>query len=111
MTNTATVTFQRPRNRLRDRARTYKLELDGVVRDTITPGEEITVEVEPGRHQARARIDWTGSPAVDLDVESGGDVRLHVEPSGPPWMLWQVFGRTGWLLLSKVETGPQNGAG
>jgi hypothetical protein len=59
------------------------------------------VPVPAGRHVVRARIDWTGSEDLIVDVGVGLSTRVRVEASGTAWeALWQVAGRSRWLVLS-----------
>jgi hypothetical protein len=42
------------------------------------------VHVEPGRHCVQLKIDWCGSPAVDVDVPEGVVQVLDCGPNATP---------------------------
>src|SRR5579875_3676827 len=97
----AKIVFSRPRGRYRDALRSYRLEVDGVTRGHIRPGQSVTVEVEPGPHTVRARISWTGSPEADVRVGPGEEARFRVEPAGTAAQgMQQLAGRTRYLRLT-----------
>jgi hypothetical protein len=97
----AKIIFTRPGGHYRDALRSYTLEVDGVPRGHIKPGQSVAVDIEPGPHTARAQISWTGSPRLEVNLQPGEKVRLRVEPAGTPAQaLWQVVGRTRYLRLT-----------
>jgi hypothetical protein len=55
----------------RDFLRAYKLLVDGEVRGRVRPRKSVEVEVEPGPHEVRMKIDWTGSPTHTVDLRAG----------------------------------------
>lgn len=59
----------------------------------------VTVDVEPGHHTVRARIDWTGSPALDVEVLVGDEVHVDVLPGGGAFSWWQLLGRMQYLKI------------
>lgn len=71
----------------RDLLRSYRLEVDGEPRGTIRRGQILELEVPAGRHAVRARIDWTGSPDIVVDVEPGASVTVVVKPAEGGWSL------------------------
>lgn len=104
MANYSRIVFWRPRWRSRDMLRSYVIDLDGSPRGRLRPGAEISIDVLPGRHVVRARVDWTGSPQQELKVERDSVVRVCVEPAGGAWQFWQVFSRTHGLRLTAVHS-------
>ncbi len=62
----------------------------------------LIVDVPPGRHRVQARIDWTGSESIDVDVAAGVDVHLVVETTGTAFEFWQAFTRSGYLCLRQA---------
>ena len=81
--------------------RAYRLEVDDVARGRLQPGQAMTVEVEPGRHAVRVRIDWTGSPPEEVSLGPGEEVRLLVQPAGTAATAFpRMFGRTGYLSIT-----------
>jgi hypothetical protein len=101
VTQDAKIIFIRPGGRYRDALRSYTLEVDGVPRGRIKPGQTVVIDIEPGLHTVRARISWTGSPERQVSLGPAEEVRLRVEPAGTPvHALGQVAGRTGWLRIT-----------
>ena len=100
MTETARVTFSRPPGGYRDRIRAYRLFIDGVFCGKIKRGGEVSVDVAPGEHTARAAIDWTGSPLAVFTAVPGEVVRIRVEPAGNAAQTWQGWTATQYLKLT-----------
>ncbi len=98
----ATVVLHRP-SAWTDSLRAYRFVVDSEVRGRIRRGEMLSFEIQPGRHWARARIDWTGSPRLEFEAGSGETVRLEVKPL-PNLLtaLWYLPGTTRWLRLSQI---------
>ncbi|GAA0471844.1 hypothetical protein Ade02nite_51380 [Paractinoplanes deccanensis] len=82
MTVIATLTVERPTGAFFDRARAYKIVVDGVVKGSVRCGREISLALPPGGHTVRAELDWTGSPDLPVHLGPGATVRLRVEPRG-----------------------------
>lgn len=53
------------------------IEVDGTVAARLRPGQEETVAVGAGRHEVRARMDWTSSATVEVHVGDGDEVLLE----------------------------------
>ncbi len=98
----ATVVLHRPAA-WADRLRAYRFVVDGEARGRIRLGEALSFEIQPGRHWAQARIDWTGSPQLEFAAASSETVRLEVKPRpNPLTVLWYLPGTTRWLRLSQI---------
>ena len=99
-----TLVLRRPAGRWRDRVRAYRVEVDGEWRFDIRSGESRVLELSAGPHRLRARIDWSGSPEVEVEVVAGATVECRVEPSGPAFAtIWHLFGRDRWVRLSRTS--------
>jgi len=70
----------------RDRWRRYNVKNDGELVGKIGRGDHLAVEVTPGSLHVQARIDWTGSPHVNVNVADRTDVHLTVRPAGNPFL-------------------------
>jgi hypothetical protein len=82
-----------------DRMRDYRVLVDGSERGRVSNGSEIRVDVAPGRHRVQVKIDWCGSPAVDVDVEEGMVQVLDCGPNATPLtLMYYVFLRVGRYL-------------
>jgi hypothetical protein len=66
----------------RDRLRSYVVMIDERPSGRLRRGKEIVIEVPPGHHEVRIKIDWTGSPTMPVDVESDQQVNLLALPKG-----------------------------
>ncbi len=76
-----------------DRARAYKVLVDGEEKGRIKAGESVTADVAPGRHEVHLGIDWARSPTLAVDVQPGEQVTLHCRPNANPFnMLWYISG-------------------
>ena len=102
MTVAGTIRIER-RGTVRDLMRAYRIVVDGTEVGRVRRGETLDVAVTPGRHVVAARIDWTGSPDVEVTVAPGGTTRLVCEAEGALWRAaYQAFTRQGWLTLREV---------
>jgi adenine-specific DNA methylase len=70
---------------LRDRARAYKVMIDGQEAGTIRHGQQQSFEVVPGTHEVFLKIDWCRSPKRTVDVAGGGRAKVTCVPSGTIW--------------------------
>ncbi len=95
----ARLVIRRPRGGYRDLLRSYRIEVDGVLRGTLRRGAELSLEVSPGVHFVRARIDWTGSPELDVIVAEGETKGLKVEAGGNAMQMYHSFRRGSYLNL------------
>lgn len=89
-----------PRRLEGDRGRRYEIEVDGTVRGDIGRREELVLDIPPGDHLFRARIDWNGSPQLQARVSDDQELRLLVEPRvNLVTAAGAFFSRTRWLTL------------
>ncbi len=98
------VIVERPRRGFakdeRDRWRSYAVEIDGKKVGRVRLGRRLVVDVPSGRHTVQARIDWTGSSRVLVDVPNDGEVVLTVHTTGAALDPSQLLTRDKWLTLS-----------
>jgi hypothetical protein len=99
------IVVERPRALWRDRIRLYNIELDGARVGKIAPATQLAFEVAPGPHRLRARIDWTGSREISVDVAEGSDVHVTVKPAGNSLQLYQAFTKGRYLKLALASAG------
>jgi hypothetical protein len=100
------VVVVRPSKPWRDRLRRYRIEIDGVSSGTVRAGKTVTIETSEGPHVIQARIDWTGSPKVDITVTREKPTKLVVRPAGrggSPAVRAQLLGRETWLILEPLR--------
>jgi hypothetical protein len=67
-----------------DRARLYRVRLDGREVESIAAGEEKRLAVEPGAHTLQLTIDWCRSNLLDLDIRSGEAQGYSCGPNASP---------------------------
>jgi hypothetical protein len=87
-----------------DRARAYKVLLDGTEVGRIKAGESYGADVPPGHHEVQIAIDWGRSPVVELDLAEGESARLHCQPNANPLtVLWYTtFARKRYVALERT---------
>jgi hypothetical protein len=100
----ATLELERTADGYVDRARKYKLVVDGEQRGAIARGETLAVDVTPGQHTVMLKIDWTRSQPLTIEVPDGQTVRLSCEPAASALtVLWYAtFGRTRYITLQRA---------
>ena len=88
----------------RDLLREYRIEVDGHPAATLRRGQTLSLNVSPGEHTVRARIDWTGSPELSSTFDAGETVALVVGVNGGPLKgPWQMFGKESWLKIERDQ--------
>jgi adenine-specific DNA methylase len=70
---------------LRDRARAYKVVIDGQEAGTVRHGNQESIQVTPGPHEVFLKIDWCRSPKLTVDVAGGQRAKVTCVPSGTIW--------------------------
>ena len=76
----AEIVVRRPATLWQDRARSYRIIIDGKEAGTIANKGETRFAVTPGRHAVCLKVDWCGSPEVVVHVGAGTE---HVLECGP----------------------------
>jgi hypothetical protein len=87
-----------------DRARAYKVVVDGQPIGDIRRGESKTFDVPAGAHEVNMKIDWALSPVVALDLPEGGSARLECGPrANILTLLWYItFARKRYVRLAQI---------
>jgi len=97
------IVVGRPRGGSRDGVRAYRIRVDGASSQKVRAGQYVVFDQPSGHYTVDARIGWTGSEEVGVDVFAGSILRLRVEPAGSALQLWQVLTQRGYLRLTLVE--------
>ena len=98
------IVVGRPAGGSRDRIRAYRIRVDGENDQKVRAGQYVVFDQASGHYSVDARIDWTGSEEVGVDVFAGSVVQLRVEPAGSRFdMLWQILTPRSYLRLTVVE--------
>ena len=87
-----------------DRARAYKILVDGQEAGRVRNGQSVTIEVAPGAHQVQAAVDWARSPAVPVQLADGQEVRLRCRPRANPAtaLIWVIAKHEEYIVLEPV---------
>ncbi|MBN8836372.1 MAG: hypothetical protein J0I09_03885 [Sphingobacteriia bacterium] len=73
----ATIKIQRT-SEYNNRARNYKIFIDGQQAGTIANGETINLDTTAGQHTVTAKIDWCSSPDIPVHVNDNQTKTLRV---------------------------------
>jgi hypothetical protein len=67
---------------VRDRLRSYRVELDGKIIGKVRSGECTDFIIEPGHHRIRMKGDWTGSQTLSFEIKKGAVAHFDCQPNG-----------------------------
>jgi hypothetical protein len=70
----------------RDRARPYKVVIDGQKVGGVGHGQQESFEVVPGTHEVFLKLDWCRSPKLTVEVAGGQRAKVTCEAGGNFWM-------------------------
>ena len=89
-----------------DRARDYRIVVDGRTVGRVANGAEVRVALTPGAHQVRMKIDWCRSPDLDVVVGEGEEIRLDCGPNASPLLtlFYATLWRHKYLWLRRANT-------
>jgi len=95
------LVLSRAREPYQDRARVYRVRLDGTDVATIAAGEEKRVAVHPGHHTLQLTIDWCRSNLLDLSIQSGESQLYICGPNATPLLalIYASFLRNRYLYV------------
>jgi hypothetical protein len=86
-----------------DKARAYKVMLDGTEVGRVKDGKTESFSVPAGAHELNLKVDWATSPTMRFDVAPGEEVRFACRPAGNPFtaLLYSLFARKKYLKLER----------
>lgn len=106
-TQQATLVIQREVSGWRDSARSFVVVVDGKRVGTLRSGDEIVLQVTPGKHRVQGRIDWARSPKVEVDLTAGQRAVMRLGSASSASRLDQLIYQTvfinRYLKLEQVE--------
>ena len=106
MAGMASIRIERRPTPWVDRARAYKVAIDGERMGSVGFGQEQVFEVAPGRHQVQLHIDWCRSRPVEVDVAEGAEVRLACSGRNAVAALyWMVAKHDDYIVLEHAAGG------
>lgn len=80
--------------------------VDGEQVAALRPGQEAAVTIRPGAHTVQAKMDWTRSAPLRVEVADGQSVSIEV--AVPLRCLWEEFYRPSKALDARVlESAPE----
>jgi hypothetical protein len=93
------------RSAITDRARAYKVRVDGRQVGSIRNGKTESFPIEPGSHEVMLQVDWGWSPPVTIQVVSGTTTRLTCGPRANllTGLYYATFGRKKYLRLEPAD--------
>jgi hypothetical protein len=84
----------------RDRLRSYVVMIDERPSGQVRRGKQIVIDVPPGHHEVRIKIDWSGSRTLPVDVEADQQVDLVAIPKGVQFApVGDLASKDGWVTL------------
>jgi hypothetical protein len=89
-----------------DRARDYRVLVDGQQRAQIGNDSTVQIGVTPGEHVVRLKVDWCGSPEVAITVAHSAIVRLECRPNAGALsaLLYVTIWRHRYISLTPVTS-------
>lgn len=100
----STINVTREHAPWRDRARSYKVLIDGRQVGSLKQDDGGTYTVEPGSHTVQMKIDWCTSRKLSVDVSSDGTARVTCRPGHSSWTaLFDVIFRSGSYIDLELE--------
>jgi hypothetical protein len=90
-----------------DRARAYKVLVDGEERGAVKQGKGIEIEVDPGPHRVKMKVDWAGSPTLEVDLAEGERAEFLCAPNASPLtaIFYAFFRRSDYIRLERGDPG------
>ena len=89
-----------------DRARAYKIMVDGQEVGRIKNDRTETIAVPAGEHELSLKVDWASSPTVSFDVAPGEEVRYICKPTANAFfaLLQSVLARKNYITLEPEDS-------
>ena len=102
------IHVHRRANAYQDRARAYKITLDGQEVGKVKRGESVAVDAAPGAHPLQLKIDWAVSEPLEVQVQPGVDAHFECWPNSTPFtaLYWITFGRKKYIGLAPAAGPP-----
>lgn len=103
----ATIEVRRRAGGWADRARKYKLLVNGEEVGAVGAGESVTAEVAAGEHEVVLKLDWCRSRPQVIELAAGDVAAFGCWPNANPLtMLWFIsFGAGNYIGLESVAVG------
>jgi hypothetical protein len=89
-----------------DRAREYRVLVDGQQRALLGNDATVQLPVTPGEHKVRMQIDWCRSRDLTVNIRHGEIVRLECQANSNPlaMLLYITIWRANYIALKTVTS-------
>lgn len=93
-----------------DRARSYRILVDGREVACVENDSSVKISVLPGTHSVRLQVDWCQSQEVSVEVKASESIELGCGPNSTPLLalLYVTFMRKNYLWLRPAVAQPAN---
>lgn len=97
----STLVVRRKKHAWQDRMRDYAVLVNGKKVASVSNGSDADITVKPGKHRVQLKIDWCGSPPIDLEVGDGQTVVVECGPNSHPLLalLYITFWKGKYIWL------------
>lgn len=87
-----------------DRARSYRVFVDGKERGRVANGSTVGIAVAPGSHVVTMKISWCRSKELRVDVGPDSTCRLKCGPNSTPLLavLYPIFFYSDYIWLREA---------
>lgn len=83
--------------------RDYAVLIDGKKVASVSNAADAEIPVQAGKHRVQLKIDWCGSPPIDVEVGAGQTVVVDCGPNSNPLLalLYITFWKGKYIWLRK----------
>lgn len=85
------LVLTREASKWEDKARAYRVFVDGVKIDEIRDGETKQFDLPEGEHSLVLKIDWCSSRVQEVTVEKGKTVYARCAPAKKPFLFRELY--------------------
>lgn len=87
-----------------DRNRNYSVFLDGDKIALIPNGEELTFNINPGKHIISAKVDWNSSNAIVFEVQENDIIHFTLSTANPFSAIYYTLVKPNKYLKFKLHS-------
>lgn len=87
-----------------DRNRNYSIFLDGDKIALIPNGEELSFNINPGKHIISAKVDWNSSNAIIFEVKEDDNIFFTLSTATPFLAIYYTLIKPNRYLKFKLES-------
>ncbi|MDR0228054.1 MAG: hypothetical protein LBI72_03205 [Flavobacteriaceae bacterium] len=86
-----------------ERFRNFNIYLDGDKVMSVKNGEQVTLNISPGKHLIIVKIDWNTSNSIIFDIKEGQTIQYKVFVDGFFKAFYHAIARPNKYLILKEE--------